>query len=176
MSLANVRVLLLREVSGWSEGWCRAFLLSAGVIFALTGGAKVLGAFGGARLLELRDPLFGLPFRWTMLIAGAMELGVASVCVFRRRPMLSTVLVGWLAILFLVYRLFLWWIEWELSCGCLGNSGKALGVSPGAERWLLNALLAWLLVGSAASFQYHWRRLGVTSHLGGRHREDTNGS
>ena len=86
-------------------GWVRWFVRSAGVVLLVTGLAKLWSAMGEARVLGVRDPLFGLTFRQLMLGVGLVELLVAGVCLVGRRERLSCVLVGWLSGNFALYRL-----------------------------------------------------------------------
>ena len=111
-------------------GWVRWFVRSAGVVLLVTGLAKLWSAMGEARVLGVRDPLFGLTFRQLMLGVGLVELLVAGVCLVGRRERLSCVLVGWLSGNVALYRLGLWWMGWKRPCGCLGHVTDAIGVSP----------------------------------------------
>ena len=57
---------------GWLRGggWVRWCVRSAGVVLLLTGLAKLWSAMGEARVLGVRDPLFGLTSRQLMLWVG----------------------------------------------------------------------------------------------------------
>jgi len=128
----------------------RWFVRSAGVVLLVTGLAKLWSAMGEARVLGVRDPLFGLTFRQLMLGVGLVELVVAGVCLVGRRERLSLVLVGWLSGNFALYRLGLWWLGWKGPCGCLGHVTDALGVSPTAADLVMKIVLGYLLVGAFA--------------------------
>jgi len=91
---------------------------AAGLLL-LVGILNVTGAFGHSQMLNLSDPVFGLPFRQLMLLLGAAQLLVAAVCLFTRKRALSLGLIVWLAVNFLVYRLGLWAEGWHQSCGFL---------------------------------------------------------
>ena len=135
---------------GWLRGggWVRWFVRSAGVVLLVTGLAKLWSAMGEARVLGVRDPLFGLTFRQLMLGVGLVELLVAGVCLVGRRERLSCVLVGWLSGNVALYRLGLWWMGWKRPCGCLGHLTDALGVSPTAADVVMKFVLGYLLVGA----------------------------
>ena len=83
------------------------------MVLLLTGLAKLWSAMGEARVLGVRDPLFGLTFRQLMAGVGLVEVVVAWVCLVGRRERLSLVLVGWLSGNFALYRLGLWWLGWK---------------------------------------------------------------
>ncbi|MGA4644948.1 hypothetical protein [Limisphaera sp. 4302-co] len=141
-------------------GWVRWFVRSAGVVLLVTGLAKLWSAVGEARVLEVRDPLFGLTFGQLMLGVGLVELVVAGVCLVGQREKLSLVLVGWLAGNFALNRLGLWWLGWVRPCGCLGHLTDALGVSPTAADLVMKCVLVYLPVGAVAGL-WHGRGSGV---------------
>ena len=89
------------------------------MVLLVTGLAKLWSAMGEARVLGVRDPLFGLTFRQLMAGVGLAELLVAGVCLVGRRERLSLVLVGWLSGNFALYRLGLWWMGWKRPVGSM---------------------------------------------------------
>ena len=64
------------------------FLFSAGLIFAITGIAKVFSSFGSAKVLLELDPIFGVQFRHLMFVVGMVEIGASVFCIAsaRTRP------------------------------------------------------------------------------------------
>ena len=124
------------------------FILSAGVILALTGAAKLWSALGSARVLGLVDPITGITFRQLFVGVGMAEIIIALVCFRSRRPIPALALVAWLSTVFLIYRLGLWWMGWHGPCSCLGNLTDALHISPQAADNIMKAVLAYLLVSS----------------------------
>ena len=97
------------------------FILSAGLILAITGTAKGWTSFGNGKLLAVTDPILGIEFGRLMLVVGLAEIVTALICLFGKRPTLAAILVAWLATSFVVYRLGLWWMGWKRPCDCLGN-------------------------------------------------------
>src|SRR5512133_3524063 len=83
------------EIASRSKGLERCargnswFLVSAGILLAVVGLAKVLNATGSARALDAPDPLLGLSFRHLMLLVGLAELLLAFFCLFTPRRWLS---------------------------------------------------------------------------------------
>ena len=64
-----------------------------------------------------------------MLLAAALAI-VVVVLVLRAPDIVrKAVLLLWIASVFLVYRIALWWVGFEGSCRCLGNLGDAFGIS-----------------------------------------------
>jgi hypothetical protein len=128
----------------------QCFTISAGIILAITGAAKLLALTGDGTILRVSDPFFGIPFQHLMLLVGLAELLVAGICFLGRWPGLSTMLVAWLASGFLVYRTGIWMIGWKKPCGCLGNLTDVLGISSRTADWIAMILLGYLLVGAYA--------------------------
>jgi len=138
-----------------AKGW---FRLSAGVIFSITGMAKVWSAWGGALILQRLDPIFDVEFGHLMIATGILELAVAAICLLSKSKTTATVAVAWLATGLLVYRLGLWWIGWQRPCSCLGNLTDALHIPPGFAENMMKCLLAYLLIGSYAILALFWWR------------------
>jgi hypothetical protein len=134
------------------------YLYGAGVILALTGGAKLWSACGHVNLLTVVDPVVGIQFKYLMLAVGAAELAVAASCLLTRAHRLAGALVAWIATGFSIYRLGLWWIGWKKPCGCLGNLTDTLHISPHTADILINMLLAYLLIGSYGLLLWEWKR------------------
>lgn len=130
-------------------------------LLVFTATAKFWSAFGETTLLREADPLFGLSFRTLVLVAAALELGVAAICLLR--PAVDGLLaIAWLSTAFLTYRIGLWWIGWKKPCSCLGNLTDALHISPQLADNIMKGLLAFMLIGSVALLVAH-RRTEVTS-------------
>jgi len=124
------------------------FLLSSGVILAITGVAKVWSGLGNSKFLAVVDPIVGLKFGQLMLAVGVVEIVIALVCFFSKRQTLALGLVAWMSTNFLVYRLGLWWMDWHRPCSCLGNLTDALHIRPETADNIMKLLLAYMLIGS----------------------------
>ncbi len=134
-------------------------------ILIVTGLAKGVSAFGGGRMLDLHDPIFGLRFRHLFPLVACVELLVAYCCLFGRMDNgARAALVWWLSTSFLTYRLGLRWVRWRRPCGCMGALTDALHVPPSVADDILKASLAFMLVGSCWVLYRAWRRqTGVAS-------------
>ena len=148
----RMRDMMVSEavVSGTDKvrGFSKFFILSAGIILAITGIAKVWSGLGTAKLLAVADPVTGIPFGRLMLTVGVAELVIAIVCFCTKRNKLALNLITWLATNFLFYRVGLWWIGWRGACSCLGNLTDALHVSPQSGDNAMKIILGYLLLGS----------------------------
>lgn len=123
-------------------------MLSVGIALAITGLAKLYGAFGNARILEIQDPILGVSYRYLMLIVGLTEIGISCLCIIANAQHISVVLVAWIATNFLLYRIGLWFINWRGACPCLGNLTDALHISSRTADNLTKMLLTYMFVGS----------------------------
>jgi len=153
--------------AAWSgyNSWVAMVVLTAGLILAITGLAKVWSSFGDVKLLTVADPIVGIPFKYLMLAVGVAELVIAAVCLCTKANRLATVLVAWLATNFLVYRIGLWWMGWKKPCSCLGNLADTLGISPQTADHLIKVLLAYLLIGSYGLLIWEWRKRRMIAGL-----------
>ncbi len=149
--VVEVRLRTRDTVSRW-------FVLTAGVILAITGVAKIWTGFGNTKFLVVVDPIIGLKFGQLMLVVGMAEILVVLVCFFNKRQKLALGLVAWMSTNFVVYRLGLWWMNWKSPCGCLGNLTDALHISPQTADNIMKVLLAYLLVGSYGSLVATWAK------------------
>lgn len=136
----------------------RLFFCSAGVFLLITAVAKLISGFGNSRILQNPDPILGVQFGHLMLGVGALELAIASVCLFSKSQTSQIILVAWLATSFLTYRLALLWIGWHRPCPCLGNLTDALHIPPQTADTAMKVILAYLLIGSYASLFWLWRQ------------------
>lgn len=128
--------------------WTTAFLLSAGIILAVTALAKIVSAFGDAAILRTDDQLLGIPLRVLLLIVALIEGFIAVLCFLPTRRLFQVEFIAWLTSLFALYRLGLVWIGYEKPCNCLGNLTDALHVSPVYADYVMKSALIFLLVGS----------------------------
>ncbi|MGN6556312.1 MAG: MauE/DoxX family redox-associated membrane protein [Verrucomicrobiota bacterium] len=135
----------------------RLFCWSAGLLFLVTAVSKFVSAGGSARVLQVPDPLLGLPFGTVFWIVGGIETTVALFCFFGKRPALQTGLVAWLASNFVIYRIGLKWVGYHKPCSCLGNLTDALHISPETADTTMKVVLGYLLIGSYASLFWLWR-------------------
>lgn len=130
-------------------------ILSWCVILMGTGLAKILSAFGGAGAVRAEDPIIGIQFYYLFLAVGALELSVVILCVAPGTDFKTKVaVVAWVATLFAVYRLGLWWTGWRGPCGCLGRLTSTLHFSATAADRILKIALCYML---ASSYWMLWR-------------------
>lgn len=149
MSYGTAFLILRHRFSG-------IFIISAGVILAVTGIAKTWSGFGHAKILETVDPIIGISFRHLMVLAGMLELAVASACFFSARQKLQLGLVAWMSSSIVIYRFGLRWINWHRPCNCLGNLTDALHISTQASETAMKVILGFLFFGSYTLIIASW--------------------
>ncbi|HEX3626283.1 MAG TPA: hypothetical protein VH280_12750 [Verrucomicrobiae bacterium] len=132
--------------------WTSGFVLSAGGILGWAGFNAFFDIFNKSHLLDLRDPLLGIPFRFLLPLVGFVELLVAFLCLFTDRQRLSTQLVVWLVVSFIVYRIGLWTMGWPHPWVFVGRLTDALNVSPFLADGILLVVGIYLLIGGTATF------------------------
>lgn len=135
-----------------------SFIAVAGVMLALTGLAKAFSAIGPSRVLDVADPVFGVPFRGLMLLVGFTELLIAFFCLFTKQRTFCVCAVAWLSTSFMIYRLGLSFMDWHRPCKCLGNVTDLLHISPQIADNIMKTVLAFLLLGSYGAILQLWRR------------------
>lgn len=127
------------------------FLYSTAFIFLFTGAAKLLAILGHDEVFGLPDPLLGVRFRYLLLLAGAIELIVGSMCLTVHVRGLKLALVGWTSTLLLTYRAGLRYLGYLGPCHCLGSLTGILRISPSLANLIMKYVLAYLTIGSGAS-------------------------
>jgi hypothetical protein len=135
----------------------RPFLYTAAVLLLATSVAKIISSFGHSRILSQQDPLTGFLFRDLFRVVSVVEIAIALTCCLRKRILLSTSLVAWLATSFGIYRLVLLWAGYSRSCPCLGNLTDMLHISPQAADTAMKIVLGYLLLGSYATLFWLWK-------------------
>ena len=129
------------------EWWRTRFLLSAGIIFLVTGLTKILMGLGKARVLGEMDPIFHISYGHLMLATGAAELLMSGMCFVRPKSHNSLLLTAWVVAGILTYRIGLSYIDWHQPCPCLGSLTGALNLQPETAHRIAGLLLAYLALG-----------------------------
>ena len=141
--------------------WPAWFALAAGGILALAGVNDLLDCLQTTQVLDLGDPLLGIPFRYLLFLAGLVELVVAWLCLFTNKKVLSLRLIVFLVVGYASYRIGLWTIGWPHPWPLVGGLTGELNVSPLVADSLLAAASLFLFLGSGAALWLN-RRNEVT--------------
>jgi len=124
--------------------------------------AKLVSASGHARMLNELDPVFSISNRKLMVLAAVVELVVAAVCFFGKRPAIKSGSLIWLASIFIAYRVGLHFLDAGKHCPCLGNLTDALHIRPETADIALKGVLLYFLIGGVVTsywLRFHSKRL-----------------
>lgn len=99
----------------------RWFLWTCAATLWLTGLLKLVSVFGHARILDIDDTLLGIQTRFVLLVAGLLEVVIAtSLC--RLHNLRSALwLASWTGFNFLLYRTFRTLSGDDSPCPCHGT-------------------------------------------------------
>jgi ribosomal protein S27E len=137
--------------------WHVWFILSAGGILALVGAEQALGFFKESWAMTVADPVFGFPFRDSILLIGIVEVIVAMFCLFGNGRVWIAGLIAWVVADVMAYRTGLWCMGWPHPYPCLFYLINALYISPAKADGLLMIACGCLLGGSVAILLDSWR-------------------
>lgn len=104
-----------------SSRQCWGFRVMAGVLL-LAVGLKLMSFIYPTRWLDQPNAIFPFAERWVLVLAMAMDIGVAVTLLSRRISHANKLLIGgWLLGVFATYRLGLFWLGDPKHCGCVGD-------------------------------------------------------
>jgi hypothetical protein len=125
----------------------RQFLETVFWLLIVTGSAKLVSAFEGARLLARYDPVLPLSLRETLLLAAAVEFGCAVVVRVPRLTRISCLLVACLGGQFVLYHLAAHMTGMPGPCPCLGSVAAWTGLSDKSARIIVVAIAIYFVLG-----------------------------
>ncbi|MEM0174340.1 MAG: hypothetical protein QXI16_07535, partial [Sulfolobaceae archaeon] len=95
------------------------FIYSAAGILLLTGFAKIYSAIGTSEILLYPDPIFGLKFKDLLLFVGCIEIMVSAFCIILNNIFERALILIWLCLWFITYRLGSFAMGYHKPCKCL---------------------------------------------------------
>ena len=116
-----------------------------GVILAIIGWAKIMAVFGDAKILSELDPVIGVSNRLIMVITGIIEIPVGVMIIIFRRQFWTSLLLLWLSLNILTYRIMFWYANPPEPCPCLGNILDYLKIDIDSSRVSMIILIIMLL-------------------------------
>jgi hypothetical protein len=136
----------------------RYFNQSAGVLLLAMGLALFLSNWASRELAAPLDPVLQVSLRALHWVVGAALVGAAVLCLFGERLSLQATLVLWLAADFWVYVIGLRWSGAQHVHVLLASGPEAFGLARSVAALLVQAVFAYLLVGSAGALTWLWWR------------------
>ncbi len=98
-----------------------------------------------------------MPIRYAVLAVGAIEAGVALVCLFGRQIAFQVGWLSWLSINFLCYRVLLLFVHAHPQATCIGSLTDPLHLARGMPGLIVTGTVLYLLLGSCiASVHLLW--------------------
>jgi hypothetical protein len=138
----------------------RYFIVSAGTLLFITAAAKIISSGGSSRILDIRDPVLRIHFRYLFLTSGILEMMLALVCILGKNALLQAKLIAWLSSVLLIYRINRSLLGAAAICNCLGTLTDAIRLpSETADLWM-KIILGYLLAGSSAILLLSWQKRG----------------
>lgn len=133
------------------------FIFSVAVILFVTGIAKVYSATGSAEALSKLDPILSISNRQVFYSAGIAELLISAFLLMKAGEReIKLLIIAWLALIYLTYRIFSLWLGVPGLCDCLGNLNDRLFISPLVISRFIFASLIWMIIGSSFLLCREW--------------------
>ena len=133
------------------------FTDSAGAVLLALGVAMLLANLSSLGLIQPHDPVLKVSMDTVFWVCGALFLGFAFICFFATSRWLRLALILWLAVDLAVYQFGLRSMGMVHGfSGYLGSLAGAFGLSPKLAEFALNAVFAYLSVGSCVCAVWIW--------------------
>jgi hypothetical protein len=100
------------------------------------------------RLIVPADPVLAISTPSVFWLLFLVELAILFVCLRDGRPERPLLLLVWLAVMFVVYRIGLWWMGYPGLAVILPGIANAFGISARLAGVLADAGFAYLMMGS----------------------------
>jgi hypothetical protein len=136
----------------WKDKIREGGILSiASLIIVALGLIKLISAFGSSSILLLTDQLLGLQYKVIFLILGPFEVMAGLIALFWLSTSSKARLILFMALSFLVYRLYSLFSGSNQLCPCLGSAVEWLPWLSGHQNSAMASTAIWLLLVSSWS-------------------------
>jgi DNA-directed RNA polymerase subunit RPC12/RpoP len=130
----------------------RIFIYSAGALLLAAASAAFMTNWASVGFGTSHDPIFMITVRRLFWIFGGIGSAVALVCLFGRQISIQLILILWLSINLVIYRLGL---HGDFR-GYLDNLSHVFGIFPNTAYELLKMMVLYMLMGSSISLLLPW--------------------
>lgn len=134
----------------------KIFVNFAGGLLLAAALTRFLIASENEPLLQLPEPIIGIPIRYMVLLVGCLELFVALICLFGRRTDLQFAWLAWLATSYVAFWIGLLATNCHPQASCIGSLTDPLELSHGVVGIVIGWLTLPLFVGSYAGWVWLW--------------------
>ena len=134
---------------------CRnIFLYSSCFFLIITGFLKLVALLSGGTYLTQTDKLLQIENVYVLLGALICEWTVIILIFIKPQSLWTELGLLFLGSQFVLYRTISALGKFTTTCPCIGNMGKALGLSPQTEGFILSFIAAWLFISGALLLWY----------------------
>lgn len=139
----------------------RIILYSSGFFLLLTALLKVMALLANDEYLQNTDKLLGVKNIYILWVIMLCELFTVWLILIKPWERLTFICIFLLGTGFIIYRVTSKLGGFAATCPCIGNMGKALGLSPQTEGFILSFIATWLFISGALLLWYKPFRLNV---------------
>ena len=115
---------------------------------------KAAALWGGGGYLLAKDNLLQTGNVYVLWGVMACELVLVTLILCRPRSQWTALGIFFMGTQFVLYRTISAIGGFAVTCPCIGNMGKAMGLSPQAEGFILSFIAAWMCLGGAFLLWY----------------------
>lgn len=137
----------------------KTILYITGLFLLVTALLKAAALLKGGAYLQDVDKLLGIKNVYILWPAMLCELAVVGLILVKPFSRITAISIFFLGMEFIIYRTISTVGGFAVTCPCIGNMGKALGLSPQTEGFILSFIAAWLFISGALLLWYKPFRL-----------------
>jgi hypothetical protein len=115
---------------------------------------KCIALWAGGSYLYAEDKLLGVQNVYILWGVMMCELVVVVLILWKPQSYGTALGVFFLGSQFVLYRTISAIGGFAVTCPCIGNMGKAMGLSPSVENFILSFIAAWMCLGGALLLWY----------------------
>ena len=127
----------------------KTILYTTGFFLLLTATLKAVALWKGGVYLQDVDKLLGIKNLYILWPAMLCELAIVGLILVKPFSRITAISIFFLGTEFGIYRTISAVGGFAVTCPCIGNMGKALGLTIEAEVFILSFIAAWLFISGA---------------------------
>lgn len=132
----------------------RLFLYVSCLFLLTTAVLKAAALWVGGGYLSAKDNLLQIQNVYILWGVMACELVLVTLILCKPQSRWTALGVSFMGTQFVLYRTISSLGGFAVTCPCIGNMGKAMGLSPQAEGFILSFIAAWMCLGGAFLLWY----------------------
>lgn len=132
----------------------KVVLYASGFFLFGTALLKAVALWKSGAYLKDIDKLLGIKNVYILWPAMLCELAVVGLILVKPFSRITAISIFFLGMEFIIYRTISTVGGFAVTCPCIGNMGKALGLSSQTEGFILSFIAAWLFISGALLLWY----------------------